>query len=392
MISFRRCLVLAGAGILVALAIPSLGRAQAISAPSMDALRQQGYVLMDDISLPLLHHVQTGAPYDLRVLAEGDGSAAIMRADHKSRPRARSDDEFDRAAAAASWGAFIEERVAELRAAKGYLVELDYRWGEYDFVHHRFPVKLSMNKHAWRGGNNHFCGGAYQRAGRELRTACVVSPELNKFAAPLSVFPLADTELARQIKQHNIRVAIFAVVEPVGPYKVLKGKEIRYMSSDMGVVAAGGVQPVLITDLLLVDGVADAGPILAVSHVADSRRRPDPAATAMPRQQAQQRWQELVRDQFGAVYVEQGAARREGAVVFAPMLMDFARPPAGALRSSVGLYAFNCAERAVRQLDLKGFDAPMGEGAMLDHDPAPRALPVSSGSNLERMLNHACNL
>lgn len=392
MISFRRCLGLAAAGILVALVIPGLGRAQAISAPNMDALRRQGYVLLDDISMPLLHHVQTGAPYNLRVLAEGDGSAGIMRAEHKSRPRARSDDEFDRAAAAASWGAFIEERAAELRAAKGYLVELDYRWGEYDFVHHRFPVKLSMNKHAWRGGNNHFCGGAYQRAGRELRTACVVSPELNKFAAPLSVFPLADTELARQIKQHNIRVAIFAVVEPVGPYKILKGKEIRYMSSDMGVVAAGGVQPVLITDLLLVDGVADTGPILAVSHVADSRRRPDPVANARPGQQAQKRWQELARDQFGAVFVEQGAARREGTVVFAPMLMDFARPPAGALRSSVGLYAFDCAERAVRQLDLKGFDAPMGEGAMLDHDAAPRALPVSSGSNLERMLNHACNL
>lgn len=392
MIRFRCRPAVAGAAVMVAMALPAVTLAQAISAPNMDELRRQGYVLMDDISTPLLHHVATGQPYDLRTLAHGDGSSGLMRVEHPARRDARSDDEFQRAAVAPAWGAFIDERVRELREARGYLVQLGHTWGEYDFSHQRFPVRLRMNKHAWRGGTSHHCGGAYGRAGRsEYRTACLVSAELNKFVAPLSVFPLADVELARQIKQGKVPVAIFAVAEPAGPYKLLKGNELRYMP-DLSITAASGVQPVLITDLLLVEARAEAGPILAVYHVADSRRRPAPAPNAPAATAADARWQPLGRDPAAATFADTRAARRNGAVVVAPMLVDFNKPMPGGLRSTVGLYTFDCAQRRVRQLDLKGFAEPMGKGGLLEQDASPRELPLAKGSNLELMLNHACNL
>ncbi len=363
----------------------------------LSELESAGAVFMDDINTPLLHHAATGAPYDLQVLARGDNHTSIERPERKLRNMIEDRNEFVRQEAMPAWSAFVEARVALLRQARSYLIPIELRWQEYDFKRGGYPVALAMNKRAsLRSGPTYHCAGAYDTGPRaSFKTACLHALNEDRNDPFLRFFPVADVALARRIRDNGGSYLMFAVGEPAGKYRVLRGNEIRYMPLE--IFAASGYQPVRITQLILANA---EGEIFAISRsnaasagaaltpaTAPARAAPVPAGAALPAG-----WTLVAENTGAATYIDPASVRREGAIVLYRSLMDFGDISTSPVKSAVALYESDCARRTNRQLRNKGYAGRFGRGGLLDEVREPQAATTpGKGSVGESMFVFACN-
>jgi len=396
-------------GCLFAAAGVKTTHAQELAAQTIHDLASYGYVLMDDINTPLLHHVATGTPYDPRVLAAiKDGWGDSNSPSGTMRMKASSRDEFQRAEVAGEWGSFIHDRVQALKNAQGYLISLVTDWGEFDFARNRYPIKLRMlhrSPHA-----TFHCLGAYgvenHRYGQDLRTACLTAVNLNANAPFLQYFPLQDLALAREIRKIPGDYRIYALAEPAGKYQLTRGKEIQYMPLDTFV--ASGIQPVKITGLVLT--TLDGRKILAISRMSSEPlgTTASPAATAngamdngaapaqkagvTARATASAEWKMLAQNSETTFYADPSSIKREGGVVLIRQMLDSSEADAKGRRSFVEIFSYDCNKRTHRLVSMKGYNQSMGRGGVLSDMATPEDFGlVKAGSIAEAMFNFACN-
>jgi hypothetical protein len=383
--------------------------AQELVGQTVYDLAAYGYVLMDDINTPLLHHVATGESYDLRVLALNpdhnfDGPSS------KARTKAYSSNEFERAESAPEWSAFISDRVQALKNAHGYLIRLNTEWGEYDFSKNRFPIKLRMTKQAWNSSSTFHCAGTYKlekrRFGKEYRTACLTASNLNAYDPFLQYFPVQDVSMARTIKEHSSSFSIYALAEPAGKYQLLRGNEIRYMPLETFV--ASGIQPVKITGLILVS--YQGKKIIAASRIASEPlglparlgkksnpdRDQDTASEEKPpgaaRMAVPSDWKMVTGTAQTSFYADALSVKREGGVVLIRQMSDSKDADSTGCRSFVGVYSHNCNRRTSRLVSLKGYNQAMGQGGVVSDSATPEDLGlIQAGTVGEAMFNFACN-
>lgn len=387
-------------------------QAQELAGKTIHDLAAYGYVLMDDINTPLLHHVATGAPYDSRVLA---ATAITLGPDSPSRNvqiNANSRNEFERADATAEWESFIQGRVQRLKNAQGYVILLDTNWGEFDFVTSRFPVELKMVRQAWRSNSTFHCVGAHNmenyRYGRDFRTACMTAANLNSKTPFLQYFPLLDLGLARAIKGNPYQYEIYALAEPAGKYQLTRGREIQYVPLETYV--ASGIQPVKITGLVLT--MRQGQKILSISRMnneplgAPARQAGNAngamhsvaepaqkaAVTARATASASADWKMVAQSSDATFYVDPSSIKREGSVVLIRQMFDSSEPDAKGRRSVVEIFSYDCNKRTTRLVSMKGYSQPLGTGGVLSDLATPRFLDaIKPGSIGEVQFNFACN-
>ena len=385
-------------------------QAQELAGQTIHDLAAYGYVLMDDINTPLLHHVATGAPYDARVLA---ATAITLGPDSPSRNvqiNANSRDEFERADAAAEWGSFIQGRVQRLKNAQGYVILLNTNWGEFDFVTSRFPVELQMVRRALRSNSTFHCVGAHRlenhRYGRDFRTACLTAANLNSKTPFLQYFPLLDLALARAISENPYRYEIYALAEPAGKYQLTRGKEIQYVPLETYV--ASGIQPVKITGLVLT--MRQGQKILSISRMnneslgAPARQAgnangamytdaaPAQKAAVTARTTASIDWKMVAQSSDTTFYVDPSSIKREGSVVLIRQMFDSSEPDAKGRRSFVEIFSYDCNKRTTRLVSMQGYSQPLGRGGVLSDLATPQGLDaIKPGSIGEVQFNFACN-
>lgn len=362
----------------------------------------QGYVMMDDITTPLLHHVFTGEHYDLRTLAVGERYSSIERSHQDLRIKANSNNEFERLDAIVDWSFIVQERLQRLRNARGYLIPLRSNLGEYDFTNQRFPVELRMVKSAPRSSSSYHCAGAYElRAKNEYWSACLSANNLNENEKFVRYFPLPDLVLARQIRENKSSYRIFALAEPVGKYRKLQGNEIRYQHSS--IYAAAGLLPVNITGLLLTnaDGTRifasaikqrDTEPKNEVSSPSNPISKMAAVAADSRTGGNDQAWKLVIQEKGSSFYTDTVSIRRIGPNVHTRELADYPAGTMNGYNSTIGQYTYNCNRRTVTRTSLKSFEGNMGNGALHAESTSPQDFGVvRPGSNSEAMFNFACN-
>lgn len=386
-------------------------QAQELAGKTIHDLAAYGYVLMDDINTPLLHHVATGAPYDSRVMA---ATAITLGPDSPSRNiqiNANSRDEFERADAAAEWGRFIQDRFQKLKNAQGYVILLNTRWGEFDFGTNRFPVKLEMVRRGWSSNSTFHCMGAYSqennRYGRDFRTACLTAANLNLNTPFLQYFPLLDLSLARAIRGNPYQYQIYALAEPTGKYQLTRGREIQYVPLETYV--ASGIQPVKITALVLT--TLQGQKILAISRTNNellgsaarqagndngaihSGAVPAQNAAVTARTTVSADWKRVAQNRDATFYADPSSIKREGALVLIRQMFDPSEPDAKGRRSFVEIVSYDCNKRTTRLVSMKGYSQPSGRGGVLTDLATPQDLDaIKPGSIAEVQFNFACNV
>jgi hypothetical protein len=360
----------------------------------------------------LLHHVATGASYDLDVLARGDLHTGVRKPEGELRARVTGHDQFERAEAMPKWGAFIDQRVQALQNLKKYLIPLWTNWGEYELAPSRFHIKLRMDKLASFGSaQSYHCAGTYKKEKNNFLTACVTAVNLNGKDPFLNYFPIQDTGFARHLSKYSGKYKVWAVAEPAGKYRILRGNEIRYMPLD--IYAASGIQPVRITELILADAYdgrifavsksnddATGTPLPATETAADGKIRviEEPPFPTIPSpvestpSDGQTGWRVIARDPAGIFYADTNSVKRKDGLVSVRMLIDFTEPGSTGTRSDVGLYEYNCNKRTSRRLAFKKYSSNMGEGAVTAESSEPFDFGfVQKKTNSELMFNFACN-
>jgi hypothetical protein len=389
--------------------------AQELVGQTIHDLAAYGYVLMDDINTPLLHHVATGAPYELFTLAaslDGMGSDEVQT---KTRSKASSKSEFERFEAASEWENFILDRVHSLKNSQGYVIELNTSWGEYDFAKSRMPVQLEMIRitmlhKVWRPSSTFHCHGTYKREilryGSEFRTACLTAANLNAGDPFLQYFPLQDIALARAIRQSPWEYRIYALAKAAGKYQLTRGKEIRYVPLETYV--ASGIQPVKITGLVLtrrqgrkilaVSSMsseplgAPASPIDPANGGMNNGMVTAPSAATTARGTVSGEWKMLTQDNGTTFYADPSSIKREGGVVLIRQMLDLSEADDSGHRSFVKIFSYACNKRTYRLVSMKGYNQPLGWGGVLSDLATPQDFgSIKPGTIAEVQFNFACN-
>lgn len=404
---------------LLALLLPCLctmlaaGPAVAGEPDNLKELSALGAVIMDYVSTPLLHHVATGTPYDISVLAgrSQDDHANVDRPQPELRSKVLNRNEFIREEAVPQWTRYVQGRIAEIGAARSYVIPLQVSWQEYDFSRKRYNIAWHMNRlSSLNGGPSYHCAGAFAvTPKRELRTACLHAVNEDEHDPFLQSFPIDNMVLARDVREKTFLFRVYAVAEPAGPYKVLKGTEIRYMP--LQIYAAAGFQPVRITRLLLTNsnngdiyeistrpGAAPWGTqATAGTGTGSLAIRSDAAPTGQPGTgpAAPAGWQFLLHDQADDVYVDAGSIKRNGAIVIMRVLLNYGASASQAAHSRIVLYENDCAHRTSRELLTKRFAEADGKGIVVAERAAGQssqpALPVLAETIGETLYNFSCN-
>ena len=397
---------------------PVAVHANDLPASNMRQLDELGYVRMDPINTPLLHHVATGELYDPQALVSSAqmqwsvwGSPVELRLVQKLL-RAN---EFERHEAMPEWNALIASRIESLRAARGYVIPLVVKWEEYDFATRQFIVKLRMKQSIAGSADTYHCSGWFvadsKKAGYSIddkyRTACLFSGALNRGDAALRRFPIADIGVARKIRENSTGYMAFALAEPSEDYRIVRNKEI--VPSGMGSAdIIAGFRPVKVVGLIAADGYS--GQIVAYSAVtgeesspasagansgsakAAIKSSPSPSPSGANRAPDGGNWRRTVNEQGVAIYSDAASVKREGGVVTVRELSDYGSAILGPARSNISRYAYNCNSRTSSRLGLIDYAEQMGRGAVISESDVPEApMQITRGSLGDLRLIFACN-
>lgn len=355
-----------------------------------------GYVFMDDVNTPLLHHAATRSAYDLRVLANGDGRNTVSRPELELRRKLESSDEFVRAEVLPAWQVVVAERIVKLRGARGYLIPMQVNWGEYDFARAGFALNLAMNTRASARGASYHCAGAFAPAdGRSTMTACLHAVNEDTADPFLRFFPVEDQALARKLRHTRDQYMLFAVAEKAGEYRDVRTK--RKPSTPLGMYKVAGFQPVRITQLIMAKPEGDIllsaqsqqpaiQPMAAQSSAGQDARAPfAPASGPGPG------WARIAQDGTATVYVQEDSVRRQGNLVLMRALVDFGNVQQSGARSWLAVYESHCDQRRLRTVQLKRFAETLGQGTPMSvEDPAEVPSVPQKDTFGDRILAHAC--
>lgn len=360
---------------------------------SLSTLKDSGYAVMDDINMALLHHVKTGEAYDLAVVARNlpNPNISEQKDIFSLLQKASSQNEFERAEVAATWGSFVSRRVQALKDASGYLIPLETSWRQYDFSTHRFAAEFTMPTRVWGKKTTTFhCAGEFQKVKHRFRQPCITATNLNAGDPSLKYFTIDDVNLARQVREgFTIRPEVYAMAVPDGRYQVLHDQEMLF-----GTSTASGVQPVKIVNLALVN--RRSGEIYAFAFPGGALKAPEAlvrgsVTTALVTGSAP-RWIKYGNSDNAIHYIDLDSVKRDGEVVLVKEMTDFTKIGDDKAASIIGNYSFNCAKRTARGIGLKTYGDHKGHGEILRELMAGEDLgTVATGTPLENTLNFACN-
>jgi len=373
---------------------------------TMDQLINSGYIYMNDLNTPLMHHIKTGEPYNLQHLAKGEmGPGDFFISDDQIRKKAASRNEFERMDVAAQWSNAIRGVVGRLQNAKGYIIPLQTSWKEYSFSNHRYSAFFKMNKSGFRSKSSFHCMGAYDQAKNgDFLTSCVTATNLNAGDEWLQHFQIDDLDLARDIKSNGYKYSVFALAVDNGKYQVNSGNEMRYMPLETYRVT--GFQPVKIVNLILVepgnnwnvyaftrpmtDAFTSSGNV-PNNKTIDNRNGQDNNSQSTLNKSVN--FVKFMSDPDGDFYADEGGVQREGDIVVIREMQDFKKVGLNNIWSRIGTYSYNCAQRTWRRLGLKSYAERMGQGNILQESAiVSEPFFAERGTTAEIALNNACTL
>lgn len=386
MIRTRTAAVLAA--MIAPLASVNCAAAQTPTPRHLSEFETAGYVFMDDVNTPLLHHAATRSGYDLRVLANGDGRTEVHRPEMELRRKLDSSDEFVRAEVLPAWQSVVAERIVKLRGARGYLIPMQVSWGDYDFARAGYAVNLAMNTRASARGASYHCAGAFAPAdGRSTLTACLHAVNEDTADPFLRFFPVEDQVLARTLRHTRNQYMLFAVAEKEGEYRDVRTK--RKPSTALGMHKVAGFQPVRITQLVI---AKPEGDILLVAQSRQHATSPMAArGPSAPAAGPGPGWTSIAQDEGATLYVREDSVRRQGKVVLMRALVDFNKVQQSGARSWLAVYEGDCDKRSLRTVQLKRFGEALAQGAPMSvEDPAEVPSVPQKDTFGERILARAC--
>ncbi|MCG2583907.1 hypothetical protein [Massilia sp. TS11] len=233
---------------------PALGRAQMPDANSLQELEQAGYVTMNKITTPLLYPAYTAKPYNLKVLLVSGRADMPKDAQEALAEVSYSRDEFKVHALLERYRPFVEEQMATLKQTGGYLVPLRFQLGEYDFDHHRFPLKLTLAVNKSKSADGLHCAGAYDKFQNMAQTACISISNWNENSGAFQFLAIDEQSEAQRIKQMLVggKAGFYFVTARDGAFRLATGAPLRVGNFlDQALVA--GTQPARVIGLVLVE-------------------------------------------------------------------------------------------------------------------------------------------
>lgn len=365
-----------------------------VAVSSLSKLKDSGYAIMDDINTSLLHHVKTGAAYDRSVVARNRPSPNLPEPQDTFSllQKASSQNEFERAEVAVTWGNFVARRVQAVQDASGYLIPLQTSWRQYDFASHRFAAEFSMPTRVWgKKATTFHCGGEFQKVKYGFRQACITATNLNAGDPSLKYFTIDDVNLARQVREgFTVQFEVYAMAVPDGRYQILNDQQML-----LGSNTVSGIQPVKIVNLALVNRRTGEIYAFAFPEVAltapEVQAVPASVTTTLVKGNTP-RWLKYSESDNGIHYADPDSVKRDGDIVLIREMTDYTKLGEGQAASQIGIFSFNCAKRTARGIGLKTYGDHKGLGEMLREWVAAEDMgTVATGSVLENTLNFACN-
>jgi hypothetical protein len=263
--------------------------ALALGAPSAQAqvvgnvkdYTDEGYVGMDRLTMPLLHYAHTSQMFDGKVLLS-NAYGVLPKKIRKTFDDVRgSRDEFTIRQLSAELDAFVEEKAARVREARGFLYELDGKLLEYDFRRAGFPMDLKLSVKVYKSERSYHCLGGHGDSGKPwhgLLTSCLSASNLHSDPA-FKFLPIPDEAKARffREKRNAGELTFMAVAVPDGKYRPMRDQSLRFgRLGEYKVVS--GIQPTRIVGLLVVD--PKNGDILEIARAQAGAQASRPATPA----------------------------------------------------------------------------------------------------------------
>jgi len=237
-------------------------------ADNFHELESAGYVAMDHINTPLLYPLNSGKPYNAKVLLL-NGRQSLPPELQQAARDLNDNNEFRLHATLQGFAPFLAGRMDALRHAQGYLVALNAKLGEYDFTRHRFPLALSLQVSKPKSADSYQCSGAYDEFRRTKLTACVSASNWNHQNPAFQYLAIDDLQRAEDIKRRllNNKAGFFFVMQPEGRFRVVDNDKMKF-GGFLDPSLVSGIQPARVLGLLLVD--FDSGEILLSGAMADA--------------------------------------------------------------------------------------------------------------------------
>jgi hypothetical protein len=221
-------------------------------------LEQEGYVTLNKITTPLLYPVNSGKPYNAKFLLSigRDNLPPDLR---QLQPGLSDVNEFRVHALLQQFEPYLTGRMDALRNAKGYLVPLKAKLGEYDFQRHRFPLTLNMLVTKPKSPDSYHCAGAYDEFRNTRLSACVSATNWNNQNKAFQYLAIDNLQQAEQIKRQllNDQAGLYFLMQTDGRFRVVDNTKMKY-GGFMEPTLASGVQPARVIGLLLVDHATNA--------------------------------------------------------------------------------------------------------------------------------------
>lgn len=230
-------------------------------------LESAGYIPMDHINTPLLYPVNSGKPYNARVLLQ-NGRQNLPPELQRLVGDLNDVNEFRQHATLERFQPFLDQRMEALRHPQGYLVAVKAKLGEYDFKRHRFPLNLSLKITKPKSTESYQCSGAYDEFRNTKLTACVSATNWNIQHPAFQYLAIDDLQQAEDLKRRvlNDKAGFFFVMQPEGRFRVVENNKMKF-GDFLDPVMVSGVQPARVLGLLLVD--FDSGEILLSGAMPD---------------------------------------------------------------------------------------------------------------------------
>lgn len=238
------------------LAASIAGPAHAGALPDVQNVMQlepEGYVALNKITTPLLYPVHTGKPYNTKFLLS-IGRENLPPDLRKLQPDLEDINEFRVHALLQQFEPYLNGRMEALRNAKGYLVPLQAKLGEYDFQRRRFPLSLDMMVTKPKSPDSYHCAGAYDEFRNTRLSACVSATNWNNQNKAFQFLAIDDMQQAEHIKRQllNKQAGFYFLMQNDGRFRVVDNAKMKY-GGFMEPTLASGVLPARVIGLLLVD-------------------------------------------------------------------------------------------------------------------------------------------
>lgn len=417
-------LLLAG-GALTAVASPPT-----VPVHALDAGR---YEVINALSTPLIHHLETGLPYDLNVLLQYTSDMADLPFELISG--LKSSNSFERNDRWPRWVTTVEDRIQRLKAAKGYYFQVHVQWGPYDFQGNYFNITPHVENVMRKPGPEYHCSGAHSRIEGKYRieyksncAAIDIRTEKDKFARTLKI---DDLTLARTIPERSYNYRLIAVATKAAPYRSTKTQFFRTLIADSFGDYIDGILPLRLIGYVLVTANSEQRPILAVGRTpeienelrqliqewSEKQNIPSGGVKSTPAQTSQQARLpmsegganaspgsanpgNLLPPQWTLTEIGQGVKffsdlrgkKREGNKVKLQEMVSLDTPGPSGERSRVELMEYDCEARTFARLGRILFEKPLGEGKTLTEDRTTlQSSPVTVGTHAEKLWLRACS-